>query len=86
MEQDREGVRDLLRAFDRHRVDETPRLTDVATTTRVTGSPPQTLDVVVEVFATGLRDDLTEQPAEQPHILTQCVEFVSPVSCHEPRA
>jgi hypothetical protein len=86
MEQDGERVRDLVGAFDGHRVDETPWLAQVPAAARIPGGPTQPFDVVVQICATGLGDNLAEQPDEEPDVVVQRRELVRPLGRHDQRA
>jgi hypothetical protein len=86
MEKDCKGMGDVLGSFDRHRVDEPPRLARIATAAGVTRRTPQPLDVFVQVFAAGLGDDLAEQPTKQTHVLSERTELVRLIAAHDVRA
>jgi len=82
VKEDRKRVRHLLGAFDGHRVDEASRFGGVATAASVTRGTAQPFDVLEEVLATRLGDDLTQQAAEEPHVLAQCAELVRSLARH----
>jgi hypothetical protein len=86
MEEHGERVRDLVGTIDRHGIDKPARRTGVAATARVSRSPAQALDVVVQALAAGLGDNLAEQAAEEPHIIAKRAELIRSLACHEPEA
>jgi len=82
MEEHRKRVRYLVGAFDRHHVDQSPWLVGISTSARIPGGATQPFDVVVQIRAAGLGDNLTQQAAEEPYIVVQRRKLIRPSSRH----